>query len=290
MAGGGIGRHALVVKHEEQSLAPQHLRLCPAPADCPAPRWPEGRRRGTRIWQRPGRCHIRGLARSQRNPPEQPTGLGKSAVTLDLALRVSAGLELPDGERCGPAGVVLLSAEEGLADTIRPRLDAAGADTAIFDIYHKVPMDLAGPSPRSRHAPERGPQITGASHGGTRRARRLRTGEAEGRRAADGEAGANAHGPEREQPAARRTIIRLRVSHYTRFAKLGARSAPLACCSSRLNVQFSVKLVRVTSRVSDYESEGRRFESCRARPKNSRKRREPASPRFGRRGLLAAVA
>ena len=56
-------------------------------------------------------------------------GLGKSALMLDLAARVSAGLELPDGERCGAAGVVLLSAEDGLADTIRPRLDAAGADT-----------------------------------------------------------------------------------------------------------------------------------------------------------------
>ncbi len=56
-------------------------------------------------------------------------GLGKSAVTLDVAARVSAGLDLPDGEQCSPAGVVLLSAEDGLADTIRPRLDAAGADT-----------------------------------------------------------------------------------------------------------------------------------------------------------------
>ncbi len=56
-------------------------------------------------------------------------GLGKSAMTLDIAARVSAGLELPDGERCESAGVVLMSAEDGLADTIRPRLDAAGADT-----------------------------------------------------------------------------------------------------------------------------------------------------------------
>jgi archaellum biogenesis ATPase FlaH len=56
-------------------------------------------------------------------------GLGKSVVTLDLAARLSAGLELPDGQPCEPAGVVLLSAEDGLRDTIRPRLDAAGADT-----------------------------------------------------------------------------------------------------------------------------------------------------------------
>jgi len=55
-------------------------------------------------------------------------GLGKTAMTLDLAARVSAGKGFPDGATCEPAGVVLLSAEDGLADTIRPRLDAAGAD------------------------------------------------------------------------------------------------------------------------------------------------------------------
>jgi AAA domain len=56
-------------------------------------------------------------------------GLGKSVLTLDVGARVSAGLELPDGGRREPAGVVLLSAEDGLADTIRPRLHTAGADT-----------------------------------------------------------------------------------------------------------------------------------------------------------------
>src|SRR5215203_5629381 len=57
-------------------------------------------------------------------------GLGKSAMTLDLAARVSAGMPFPDGADCEPGGVVLLSAEDGLADTIRPRLNAAGADTS----------------------------------------------------------------------------------------------------------------------------------------------------------------
>ncbi len=58
-------------------------------------------------------------------------GLGKSAMALDLGARVSAGRPMPDdstGDLEGPAGVVILSAEDGLADTIRPRLDAAGAD------------------------------------------------------------------------------------------------------------------------------------------------------------------
>ncbi len=55
-------------------------------------------------------------------------GLGKSAMTTDLAARVSAGLGLPDGSPCEAAGAVICSAEDGLADTIRPRLDAAGGD------------------------------------------------------------------------------------------------------------------------------------------------------------------
>src|SRR5215207_5203867 len=55
-------------------------------------------------------------------------GLGKSAATLDLAARVSAGLNLPDDTPCEAAGAVICSAEDGLADTIRPRLDAAGGD------------------------------------------------------------------------------------------------------------------------------------------------------------------
>jgi len=55
-------------------------------------------------------------------------GLGKSATTLDIAARVSAGKVFPDGAECEPAGVVVLSGEDGLRDTIRPRLDAAGAD------------------------------------------------------------------------------------------------------------------------------------------------------------------
>lgn len=89
-------------------------------------------------------------------------GLGKSLVTLDMAARVSTGAPWPktrselaasDGTLGGmpsalrghdelqpdmatpsrghatqAGGVVLLSAEDDLADTIRPRLEAAGAD------------------------------------------------------------------------------------------------------------------------------------------------------------------
>lgn len=59
-------------------------------------------------------------------------GLGKSYLTLDLAARVASGTPFPgdDDNRYGnfPRKVILLSAEDDPADTIRPRLDAAGAD------------------------------------------------------------------------------------------------------------------------------------------------------------------
>ena len=59
-------------------------------------------------------------------------GLGKSFLTLDMAARVSTGTPWPDaiGESNPAGGVVLLSVEDAIADTIRPRLDAAGADVS----------------------------------------------------------------------------------------------------------------------------------------------------------------
>ena len=56
--------------------------------------------------------------------------LGKSTFTMDIAARVSSGApwaDSPTVERLA-GGVVILSAEDGLADTIKPRLEAAGAN------------------------------------------------------------------------------------------------------------------------------------------------------------------
>lgn len=56
--------------------------------------------------------------------------LGKSNLSLDIAARVTTGRDMPDGQ-AGleiPYGVVILAGEDGLADTIRPRFDAAGGD------------------------------------------------------------------------------------------------------------------------------------------------------------------
>jgi hypothetical protein len=56
-------------------------------------------------------------------------GLGKSQLTAFLASVVTNGSYWPNGEGGAEQGdVVMLSCEDDLADTIRPRLEAAGAD------------------------------------------------------------------------------------------------------------------------------------------------------------------
>ncbi len=68
-------------------------------------------------------------------------GLGKSNITLDLASRVSRGRPMPDGTPGIKGGVVLITPEDGLADTIVPRLQRTGADLdRIIDIS-SVPVD-----------------------------------------------------------------------------------------------------------------------------------------------------
>lgn len=65
-------------------------------------------------------------------------GLGKSTVTLALIAYVTTGRALPHGVAREPAAAVLASTEDGLGDTIRPRLDAAGADVSRV---HAIPLD-----------------------------------------------------------------------------------------------------------------------------------------------------
>jgi putative DNA primase/helicase len=76
-------------------------------------------------------------------------GLGKSFVTMDLAARVSTGAAWPDGSGKGmgyPADVLILSAEDDPADTIRPRLEAAGGDPDRITICDGV-IRRAGEAP-----------------------------------------------------------------------------------------------------------------------------------------------
>jgi hypothetical protein len=73
-------------------------------------------------WLWPGRLPAGKLVVLDGDP-----STGKSTLSLDLAARVSTGTAWPDGTECPAGDVLLLSAEDGLADTIAPRLTAAGA-------------------------------------------------------------------------------------------------------------------------------------------------------------------
>jgi hypothetical protein len=64
---------------------------------------------------------------------EGDPGLGKSWITLAIATHVANGKGLPGVEPCDPEPVLLMSCEDGLEDTIKPRLISLGADdTNIF--------------------------------------------------------------------------------------------------------------------------------------------------------------
>lgn len=79
-------------------------------------------------------------------------GMGKSIMTLDIASRISRGMPLP-GEAAPrpPRRALVLNAEDGQADTLRPRAEAAGADLSkmiVLDIMHggrppQLPDDVA---------------------------------------------------------------------------------------------------------------------------------------------------
>ena len=71
-------------------------------------------------------------------------GNGKSVLTTDLAARVSVGRTFPDDQPCEAAGVVIMNAEDGLADTIRPRLDAAGGDPSRVLSLATIPVGDEG--------------------------------------------------------------------------------------------------------------------------------------------------
>jgi Mrp family chromosome partitioning ATPase len=76
---------------------------------------------------------------------EGDPGVGKSFVMCALAASVSRGQGFPDTAPSEPRNVLMLSAEDGLADTLRPRLDAVGADVErVFALDQRLTLDQAG--------------------------------------------------------------------------------------------------------------------------------------------------
>ena len=76
---------------------------------------------------------------------EGDPGVGKSWVVLAIASALSSGGRLPGREPLEAANILLMTAEDGLADTVRPRLDKLGADPSrIFAVEGPVALDGEG--------------------------------------------------------------------------------------------------------------------------------------------------
>jgi hypothetical protein len=64
---------------------------------------------------------------------------GKSTLSCVIAAAVTTAMPLPgDSAMIDPSPVVMFSAEDGAADTIRPRLEAAGADLELVHIVEAL--------------------------------------------------------------------------------------------------------------------------------------------------------
>jgi hypothetical protein len=87
-------------------------------------------------WLWPSRIPLGKLVTLDGDP-----GVGKSTLALAWAALITTGGMWPDRTACDyPGDVIVLSAEDGLADTIRPRLDAAGGDPASVHAVQGVPL------------------------------------------------------------------------------------------------------------------------------------------------------
>ena len=62
---------------------------------------------------------------------------GKTTIALAIAASVSAGNYWPDGTRTPQEYVLIWSSEDGVADTIKPRLVQMGADLKFIKVVHQ---------------------------------------------------------------------------------------------------------------------------------------------------------
>jgi putative DNA primase/helicase len=66
-------------------------------------------------------------------------GVSKSTLLIDVAARTTRGLQFPDdGEALQPGNVIMLTAEDDLRDTVKPRLQLANADCERIDVLEGV--------------------------------------------------------------------------------------------------------------------------------------------------------
>lgn len=89
-------------------------------------------------WLWPGRIPLRAITTKDGDPNS-----GKSSITYDIAARVTTGRPMPgcDAATIPPAGVVLLQAEDNLAEIVVPRLRALGADMDRIRLFDRKLFD-----------------------------------------------------------------------------------------------------------------------------------------------------
>jgi hypothetical protein len=84
-------------------------------------------------WIRPGH-----LARGKKTLFAGDPGKGKSTLLYDAAARITRGAPWPEGGYAPLGNVLFLIAEDGLADTVRPKVDLHGGDPARIYVLDGV--------------------------------------------------------------------------------------------------------------------------------------------------------
>ena len=76
---------------------------------------------------------------------EGDLGEGKTTLVLKLAAALSRGLPLPcdDDKEYEPIHIIYQTAEDGIEDTIKPRLEKAGADCSMIRVIDETDKELS---------------------------------------------------------------------------------------------------------------------------------------------------
>ena len=76
---------------------------------------------------------------------EGDPGEGKTTLVLKLAAALSRGLPLPcdDDKEYEPIHIIYQTAEDGIEDTIKPRLEKAGADCSMIRVIDETDKELS---------------------------------------------------------------------------------------------------------------------------------------------------
>jgi hypothetical protein len=69
---------------------------------------------------------------------EGDPGMSKSLLAIDLIARVTTGRQMPDDTPGKQGSVILIAPEDGAADTIKPRMEAAGAEISQVHLLNTL--------------------------------------------------------------------------------------------------------------------------------------------------------